>query len=304
MNKMILALIRRRWATAVLLSAYFVSIVLLHRKVARWSTKLEAAMTSPVYNRVWGIASLAALAFLLIFIAVRLVKGSDRVFRTAFLAATLAVIGISHVFFLSANLEYIHLLQFILVVPPLFALSGRFWETVFWTGLLGALDELYQYFVVWRPFQTAYDFDDVLLDAVGGLFMAVLLFLWLHPGTVRKAGGSRRPGWTRSPAAVAAAGLVVMTLAAHGAGLLDFYPRQALDGSILKAQAPVLLSLVPRDKAFWRALERKKRIHVVTAAEFTVLMAGLVGLASLLDSRARRFAEAGEPGSFGERRAG
>lgn len=303
MNKMILALVRRRWAAAILLSAYFVSIVLLHRKVARWSTKLEAAMTSPVYNRVWGLASLAALAVLLIFIAVRLIKGHDRAFRAAFLAATVAVIGISHVFFLSANLEYIHLLQFILVVPPLFALTGRFGETVFWTGLLGAVDELYQYYVVWWPFQTAYDFDDVLLDAVGGLFMAVLLFLWLRPGTVREAGRFRRPGWTRSPATAAAAGIVVLTLAAHAAGVLDFYPIRAPDGSIPKTQAPVLLSLVPREKPFWSALERKKRIHVVTAAEFIVLMAGLTGLSSLLDRRTRRLAEPGGPGSSGEWRA-
>jgi hypothetical protein len=301
MNKMILALIRRRGAAAVLLGVYFASIVLLHRKVARWSTRLEGAMTSPVYNRVWGAISLAALAVLLILIAIRLAKGPDRTCRISFLAAVLAGLGISHVFFLSANLEYIHLLQYILVVPPLFALTGRFGETVFWAALLGAVDELYQYYVVWWPFQNAYDFNDVLLDAAGGLFMAFLLFLWLKPDTLRQAGGSRRPGWKRSPVLAASGGLILLALAANAAGVLDFYPPQAPDGSLLKAHAPILLSMVPREKSFWSALERKKRNHIVSAAEFTVLLAGLTGLAALLDRRARRFVEPGAPSGPGKR---
>ena len=287
MNGMVRFLAGRRWLSAGLLTAYVVPTILLHKKVARWSIKLEKSVTYPVYDRAWGLISLAVLAAVLILLAVRLARGSDRGFRAAFLAATFAMIAASHVLFLAVNLEYIHILQFSLVVIPLFALSGRFGETVLWTGILGAVDELYQYYVVWWPHQSAFDYNDIALDTVGGLFMAACLFLWLDPETIRKAAGLRRPGWKRSPALAAAGAVALAALAANAAGILDFYPSPARDGLLPEKAAPILLSKDPRPGPFWSVFEKGKTYHILTVVEWAALLAGLAAFASLPDRRNR-----------------
>ncbi len=301
MNRMIRAFIRKRWLTAVLLTAYFIPMVLFHKTVARWSLKIERAVTYSVYNLVWGVISLAALAAVLVFFAVRLARGVDRAFRAVFLAATFALIASSHILFLAVNLEYIHILQFSLVVFPLFALTGRFGETVFWTGLLGGVDELYQYYVAWWPHQSAFDFNDIMLDVVGGLFMATCLFLWLDPSTIRQAARLRHPDWKRSPALATAGAVVLLTLAADALGVLDFYPPKTQDGSISKSNALILLSKVPRADSFWSIFEDKKTYHILLAVEWTALLAGLAAFASLLDRRIRRQPKQGKLGNGARR---
>lgn len=278
----------RRLLSAVLLAAYFIPMVLAHRTVARWSIRIEKSVTYPVYNRAWLIVSLTALAFVLVALAVRLARGSDRAFRAGFLAAVFALVAASHVLFLAVNLEYIHILQFSLVVIPLFALSGRFGETVLATALLGAVDELYQYYVAWWPHQSAFDYNDIALDTVGGLFMAACLFLWLDSETIGLAERGRRPGWARSPALVLSGAVLAAALTANALGLLDFYPPSRGHGLEKPEPAPVLLSKDPRPASFWSVFEKGKTYHILTVEGWAVFTAGVAVLASLADRRRRR----------------
>ncbi len=284
MNPILRFLQRHKWFTLISGSLYFMATVVFHRPVAQLSLKIERQATYATYNRGWGLFALAALTLVLVAVVFRIMKGEDRLFNLLFLVLTFGLIGVSHWTVLAVNLEYIHVMQFSLLVFPLLALTRRFGETVFWIGLLGVLDELYQYYVVWWPHQSYYDFNDVLLDITGGAFMVFILYLWLERDTLLPQGRLPKIRWFRSPSVFVAAGILVFTLLAHFAGLLNFYPEaEGNPGS----KAAILLSKDPPAPQFWSVFEKGKNYHIVEAGEWMVLLLLCTGVYSLLDWRLR-----------------
>jgi glycopeptide antibiotics resistance protein len=66
------------------------------------------------------------------------------------------------------SVETIHFVQHALLAVPVFALTMSFGETVGWVTLMGAVDEAYQYFVLYAGNKTVYfDFNDIILNLVG-----------------------------------------------------------------------------------------------------------------------------------------
>ena len=284
MNIILDFLLRHKWFTWISGSLYFVSTVIFHKPVARLSLKIEQQTTYAAYNRGWGLFALAALTLVLVAVVFKIMKGEDRIFKLFFLALTFGLIGITHWAVLAVNLEYIHVMQFSLLVFPLLALTRRFGETVFWISLLGAIDELYQYYVVWWPHQSYYDFNDVILDIAGGAFMVFLIYLWLKRGTLFPDGRFPKIRWLRSASVFAAAGIIMVALLAHAAGVLSFYPEA--EGTP-ENQAAILLSRDPPAPHFWSVFEKGKTYHIVGAGEWMALLLACTGVYSLLDWRLR-----------------
>ncbi|MGB2905881.1 MAG: hypothetical protein WBB73_02205 [Candidatus Aminicenantaceae bacterium] len=289
MNSILDFLLRHKWFTWVFGSLYFISTVIFHKPVARLSLKIEQQTTYAAYNRGWGVFALAALTLVLAAVVIKIMKGEDRIFKLFFLALTFGLIGITHWAVLAVNLEYIHVMQFSLLVFPLLALIRRFGETVFWIGLLGALDELYQYYVVWWPHQSYYDFNDVILDIAGGAFMVFLIYLWLKQAALFPQGHLPKIRWLRSPSAITAAGILVFALLAPAAGLLSYYPEAERSPD---SQAAILLSRDPPAPQFWSVFEKGKTYHIVGAGEWMALLLLCTGLYSFLDWRLRKTPQA------------
>jgi len=284
MNAILRFLLRHKWFTLISGSLYFIATVVFHKPVAQLSLRIERQATYAAYNRGWGLFALIALTLVLVAVVFRIMKGEDRLFKLLFLVLTFGLIGAAHWAVLAVNLEYIHVMQFSLLVFPLLALTRRFGETVFWIGLLGAVDELYQYYVVWWPHQSYYDFNDVLLDIAGGAFMVFLIYLWLKQDTLNPQGRFPKIRWFRSPSVFAAAGILVFALLAHFAGLLSFYPEA--EGS-LGSKTAILLSRDPPAPQFWSVFEKGKTYHIVGAGEWMALLLLCTGVYSLLDWRLR-----------------
>jgi hypothetical protein len=284
MNPILRFLQQHKWFTLISGSLYFIATVVFHKPVAQLSLKIERQATYATYNRGWGLFALAVLTLVLLAVVFRIMKGKDRLFNLLFLILTFGLIGATHWAVLAVNLEYIHVIQFSLLVFPLLALTRRFGETVFWIGLLGAVDELYQYYVVWWPHQSYYDFNDVILDIAGGAFMVFLIYLWLKKGTLFPQESLPKIRWFRSLSVLAAAGILVFVLLAHFAGLLSYYPEA---GGSPGSEAAILLSRDPPAPQFWSVFEKGKTYHIVGAGEWMALLLLCTGVYSLLDWRLR-----------------
>ncbi len=283
MNGVLLFCRKHVWLSSIVGVLYFLATVIFHKPVAKLSLRIESQVTYLSYNRGWGLFALVGLSLILLAVVVRILKSDDRIFKLFFLVLTFGLIGLSHWTILAVNLEYIHVIQFSLLVFPVFALTLRFGETVFWIGVLGAVDELYQYYVVWWPHQSYFDFNDIALDIMGGAFMVFLLYVWIDRNTLRKDGRIPRIEWLRSPSIRIVFGLIVVLVLAGFTGLLRFHPLSEDN----MGTAPILLSKDLPVPQFWSVFEKGKTYHIMEAWEWLVLLMVFTALFSLLDCRVR-----------------
>lgn len=74
-------------------------------------------------------------------------------------------------------MEAIHFIQYAFLAIPVFALTLRPSQTVFWAALMGALNEAYQYFVLYPDNREVYfDFDDIVLNLIRAGIGVVMIF--------------------------------------------------------------------------------------------------------------------------------
>ena len=96
-----------------------------------------------------------------------------------FLACLLLMIVSLHLLII-VNIEIIHFIQYAILAILLFPLFKRFFSTLLFITLLGAIDEAYQYYYLSPQRTNYYDFNDVILDLLGGAMG--LIFLRYHKG--------------------------------------------------------------------------------------------------------------------------
>jgi len=282
MNRILIFLCKHKWFCLLGGIIYFTATVVFHKAVARFSIIIEKNMTYASYNLSWGLFAAIGLGLVLLAILLRIFRSRDRAFNIMFTILTFGLIAASHVVVLAVNLEYIHVMQFSILVFPLFALTKSFRDTVFWVGLLGVVDELYQYYVAWWPHQVYYDFNDVSLDIIGGVFMVFLIYLWFRPEKLFSFCRYRKIKWLQSPVFITAVAIIILILAVNTTGLLSFYPGEP--GS----KAVILLSKNPPESSFWSVFEKGKTYHIQGATEWMVLLLLITGAYSLLDWRLQR----------------
>jgi hypothetical protein len=282
MNGLLQFLHRHKWFSITVGSIYFASTVLFHKTVANLSLDVEKKVTYVSYNNGWGLFAIISLSLISLTVIIKIYKSEDKGFKILYLILTASVIAASHIVVLAVNLEYIHIMQFSLLVFPVLALSMRLGETVFWIGFLGAVDELYQYYVIWWPHQSYFDFNDITMDIAGGVFMIFLISLWLKKEVYFAPKRNRKLKWKRSPVPAIAATLVLLALLANIAGILRFYPQK--EGGTGR-QAVILLSNDPPALNFWSVFEKGKTYHIQGALEWIMILIFLTALYTLLDWR-------------------
>jgi hypothetical protein len=282
MNGILQFLHKHKWISITAGSITFTATVLLHKTVANLSLDIERKVTYVSYNKGWGLFAIISLTLISLAVFIKIFKSGDKGFKILFLILTAVLIVAAHIIVLAVNLEYIHIMQFSLLVFPVFALSMRFGETVFWIGLMGTVDELYQYYVVWWPHQSYFDFNDITMDIVGGVFMLFLIYLWLREDVYFAPKRNQQTKWYKSYAPTIAAILILLALLANITGILRFYPQE-VGGS--DRQSIILLSNDPPAPQFWSVFEKGKIYHIQGALEWIALLILLTVLYSLLDWR-------------------
>lgn len=175
--------------------------------------------------RAYHLSVLAGAAAVAVAIVWPVLRGNgSRIWRWwAFVAA---MTGGSYVFCIAVSSEVVHFFQYAILAVPLYALTRCALDAVAIAAVLGAIDEGYQFLVLHPTWAVYFDFNDVLIDAIGAGLGVVWLFSALRREVQPEAGGTaavaaRTLG--RSPAvwALAAIGLAVVVLLGAGVFVVD-----------------------------------------------------------------------------------
>ena len=262
-----------QWALVAL--ATWLVLALAHLRFSIW---LVTPRETP-----WGLlplstwvphVSLAAAAGLIVFLVWQLRRG-PRPWLTAgfWLLWAAAVAGQDRFLTFSFN-EYAHYPQYGLIawliaraVDP-----GRDqWPVariLFWTTLLGAVDEVMQYLWITASYSDYVDFNDFLANLVGAM-AGVLIY---YGAT---AAPKRYPVWGSRPEWVVAGVIAIGTAGGFASGRLAYAPEGRVpDGGIMPmAEGPVLY--LQRGPSFYGAMKpgpRRGVYRVLQPAESLALM--------------------------------
>lgn len=110
--------------------------------------------------------------FLTILIAVGIwvllkIQKRDRKILLGYIIVTIGLIVICINLLFVLNVEAIHFIQYAIFAIIFFQLTNSYFKTMFWSIIAGSIDELYQYAHLAPKRTDYYDFNDVLINAVG-----------------------------------------------------------------------------------------------------------------------------------------
>lgn len=261
------------WAVVVL---FFVFVLFLHDPMVRLSVTVMDALTRHTYNDVVAGTLMVILAGILFFFFKKLREHPDHVrTKIVFMLITVLFIWLHMQMLFVMNIEIIHSFQYGILAILIFPLFGRFGDAVFWASLLGAVDEWFQYQILYPDKNDYYDFNDVVLNMLGTGFAVVLLYT----ANVKRKVPSRKVKWYKSPVLIAIALIAIISFILFQTGLWQLYGSENASNAFLlfnKAPGP--------DVDFWRTLPKSDIVyHVLTPQEGLTILCGLVGFYYLLD---------------------
>ena len=184
------------------------------------------------------------------------------------------IVGHASFMFLQ-NIEGIHSVQFGLLALLIFPLTGSFWKTLFWVFLAGAIDEYYQYVELYPDKDDYYDFNDMIMDTLGGCMAMTLLAI-----SGVKARISRTK-WYISPIFITTVVIAVATMIGFATDLVQFSPIPGKE-----EQAVLILQMRGDFEGFWRTTPNSTlKYHVMHPIEGLLVAASLMGIFSFLDRK-------------------
>ncbi len=280
MGRLIKWLSGRTISTLMLSCLYLFSVIFFHKEVSKISDWLAAKLSFKVYNHLNFLFSLVALVVFVMFIVIKMIKGEQRFLKIIYWVFTISLVIISYKMLVVFNVEIIHFPQYAILALPVFALLKRFGETVFWVTVAGAMDEAYQYFFLLRKIDVHFDFNDIILNLIGGGIGVVWIYTLLdlkpelfnlHENTSRK--------WNKFIMWAITGCVVIGGIILYAAGILQFYPEANPSPPL------IVLSRVPPPTQFWINPNIGKSYHILHPIAGMVLTAALIVCYSLMDYR-------------------
>jgi len=263
------------WLTGFAVLLYSIAVTLPHEKVQDW---LAVAVVKPIGLRAFYLTmaslALSALALAGFVFARRLPRHPARSGLVTYGVLTLILVLLSWRFLSVNNSELVHFPQYALTGFVLMALTLTVTETLSWVTLLGGLDEAYQYAVIHATWGNPYDFNDVVLDFMGGAIGVLLCILWLDVRPRVRAGWYWKPGILLLGLVVTVGALMLLTNHA-----VVYEDKQRTDyWFALSRQTPM---------GFWffDATWGPRTIHAIAPLEGPLVILGLLAIYSWLDSR-------------------
>jgi hypothetical protein len=247
---------RTRRGSFLFLAVYFPAVVLGHDVVQKAVHSLQDRLPSIVYTTLINGSAFATFALATMFVVRRTKDGRDRGQALAYWFGTMVLIAVTYYYLVAVGTEMIHLLQYALLAPPLFAITRRFGETFLWATMLAAVDEGYQFFVLRIEWDVYFDFNDVLLNQLGVAVSLVGLFCLGARNAPRAR--RRRPAVLESPALLTLFALLAGCVILYWMGRLQLYPMRE------SVEPWILLNRAEPGPAFWQhPAWASKRFHAL-----------------------------------------
>ena len=245
-------------ATVLALSV-FCAVVFFHDPITVWATAQFHKIGRDAYNQYAEYSFAALLIPLFATVGWLIRRNRHDLTGMSLLAGHIFLIFISYRYLVTFNIEFVHFFAYLLIAFLLLPVCRSMGETVLWTTLLGALDELYQYLVL-NPDYGYYDFNDVLLNLIGAGTGTVIALLGGN-GLMLAKPSTERP----SMAIYAAVAIPLLLLVGWKTGWIALDPIVPTDGKplftfIRKAQAP----------GFWTEAYPGRVFHIVKPIEGTM----------------------------------
>jgi len=265
---------RHKLFTLASVGIYFSAVVLGHELVSKVSVWVENIFTRVVYNNIIAILSIFLSVIFSFVVFNKLKKEKQRTLKIIYWCFTAIVAAVAFRTLLVNNIESIHFVQYAILSLPVFALTKSFGETVFWITLLGAVDEAYQYFILYDYAKDIYfDFNDIILNLIGGGIGVVVIYTLLGREPISSFPSSKK--WRKTPLIILSV-IMACSVALYLSDILRFYPEAG-------SKALILLSRVPAPDQFWITLEWGKTYHVLSPFEGTFLVVILISMYAFLD---------------------
>ncbi len=268
---------RHRRAVLALTGLYYALVLALHEPVSKVSVWLQEKLTIKRYNSavtvLIAIAGIMASTYLIRI----LLRHEERKKKAVWIVFTGLLLFLTYRNFLVVNVESIHFLQYAILAAPLYALTGSYGQSIFWVTLLGAVDEAYQYFLLYPDWKYL-DFNDIVLNLLGGASFLVFVFVMEKPGEIP----IRRRNLLTPPMPLIVSIILILLIIPFITGIAGTYPAEGME------DPPLLLSRQPPPEDFWQEMKWGKRYHILSPVEGTVMTAILIGAYSLLDIGRRR----------------
>ena len=226
------------------------------------------------YNELVAIVVMILLIVMLVYFVKKLLETRQHTYlKIFFLYLTIVLIWLHAKVCFVMNVEIIHSFQYGILAILIFPLVGRLGDAVYWSTLLGAFDEWFQYRVLYPDKNDYYDLNDIVLNTLGACFAVALLF---NSGLKDKI--PPQYGWKRSPVIISAGMISMVT------GLLFYFDKVRLYAGGQETPLWFLFNTAEAPGDFWRSLKASDiTFHVITPEEGLVILCLLIGFGYLLD---------------------
>ncbi|MBT8233419.1 MAG: hypothetical protein HKO66_00850 [Saprospiraceae bacterium] len=262
MVKIITFLKERKIIAGLIALTFYVLVVSQHLEFGKFLAK---TLDKPLGRETYNLIVLSGSIFLLIAFLFWFYKGwkqlpktdQNRLLKYVLFSIVFIVIALKVI--IVVNVELIHILQYAIMAILLFPLIGHYNETLFWTNVLGALDELYQYIYLSPEKADYFDFNDVIINLLG---VALGLIILRSKGIL---------GFRKVPKGVKSPQFIALSITALIIGILFLIEQLTIYPSAY--DHPVLFEFIRDFKpGFWRIVHPNVNFHVVQPLEGMIIL--------------------------------
>ena len=268
----------RKPFTIALACGYVAFVVLTHdlmQKPAYWA---QGKLSHERWNSVVTGLGVPMLLAVCVWSVLKLRKNPRSGLGWFYLSATAILTAVSFRTLLVMNIEIVHFPQYAILAVLLFAIIRRYGEVMLWSTLVALVDEGYQYFVLYADRGIHFDFNDVILNAIGaGFGLVLLLIVGLSSGLAGTEARYSLVSLFRSAAFVVTSLVLLTCLALAWFGVLRLLPPEdtTLWTIVLRRGGPSTM--------FWTPTTWGKTFHEVQPIEWVFAAIGFFVFYAALD---------------------